>query len=348
MLAVIPVADLSRDEWLHVGMALKNNGNTVSDWRQWSRNDDRFKDGECERLWQGFTGTGLTIATIHDIAKRYGYQEPSHSNHYDETGREIVVRTRDRIADCPVNLILPKNFIWTRQGITQLVPSKKKDRDFDYFPVTATPIIITREFCEPIKHRTEYEIAMLLRGKWIRTEVDGRTLTEARLLAELGNYGAIINEVGRLKKFFDALRACNPDLPQVASYKQTGWTSDDFEDFAYPSVTGNAVVRREGYDYERIFKPKGDPELWKQKFVEVTEQGGAVACVFIGAACAASLVKPMNLPNLQLHLFGPKSIGKTPLLKFAVSTCDTIPAILSPRHNFDIKTRCHNYRRLLP
>lgn len=253
MLAVIPVADLSRDEWLHVGMALKNNGNTVSDWRQWSRNDDRFKDGECERLWQGFTGTGLTIATIHDIAKRYGYQEPSHSNHYDETGSEIVVRTRDRIADCPVNLILPKNFIWTRQGITQLVPSKKKDRDFDYFPVTATPIIITREFCEPIKHRTEYEIAMLLRGKWIRTEVDGRTLTEARLLAEIGNYGAIINEVGRLKKFFDALRACNPDLPQVASYKQTGWTSDDFEDFAYPSVTGNAVVRREGYDYERIF-----------------------------------------------------------------------------------------------
>jgi len=325
MLATIPVADLSRDEWLHVGMALKNNGNTVSDWGQWSRADERFKEGECEKLWQGFTGTGLTIATIHDIAKRYGYQEPSkpnhsnHSNHSDETGSETVVRTRDRIADCPVNLILPENFIWTRKGITQLVPSKKKDRDFDYFPVTATPIIITREFCEPIKHRTEYEIAMLLRGKWIRTEVDGKTLTEARLLAELGNYGAIINEVGRLKKFFDALRACNPDLPQVAVYKQTGWTSDDFKDFAYPSVTGNAVVRREGYDYERIFKPKGDPDAWKKKFVEVTEQGGAVACTFIGAACAASLVKPLNLPNLQLHLFGPKSIGKTPLLKFAVS-----------------------------
>lgn len=325
MLAVVPVADLSREDWVNVGMALKNNGNSVSDWEQWSRADDRFKEGECEKLWQGFTGTGLTIATIHDIAKRYGYQEPSHSNqsnqsnHSDETGSENVVRTRDRIADCPVNLILPENFIWTRKGITQLVPSKKKDRDFDYFPVTATPIIITREFCEPIKHRTEYEIAMLLRGKWIRTEVDGRTLTEARLLTELGNYGAIINEVGRLKKFFDALRACNPDLPQVAVYKQTGWTSEDFETFAYPSATGNAVVRREGYDYERIFKPKGDLEAWKKKFVEVTEQGGAVACVFIGAACAASLVRPLNLPNLQLHLFGPKSIGKTPLLKFAVS-----------------------------
>ena len=50
MLAVVPVADLSRDEWLHVGMALKNNGNSVSDWEQWSRADERFKEGECEKL----------------------------------------------------------------------------------------------------------------------------------------------------------------------------------------------------------------------------------------------------------------------------------------------------------
>ena len=329
MLAVIPVADLSRDEWVNVGMALKNTGNSVSDWEQWSRPDERYHEGECEKLWQGFNGSGLTIATIHDIAKHYGYQEPNrsnrpnhsnHSNHFFESMNDNnTIRTRDIIADCPVNLDLPGNFIWGLKGIFQVVPSKKKDRDFDYLPVTATPIVITKEFCEPTSHRTEYEIAMFLRGKWIRTEVDGKTLTEARLLTELGNYGAIINEVGRLKKFFDALRACNPNLPQVAAYKQTGWTSEDFDDFAFPSATGTAVVRREGYDYERIFKPKGDPEAWKRKFVEVTEQGGAVACVFIGAACAASLVRPLNLPNLQLHLYGKKSIGKTPLLKFAVS-----------------------------
>ena len=73
MLEIIPVAALSRYEWLNIGMALKNNGNSVSDWEQWSRPDARFKTGECEKLWQGFTGTGLTIATICDIANRYGY-----------------------------------------------------------------------------------------------------------------------------------------------------------------------------------------------------------------------------------------------------------------------------------
>lgn len=75
MLEVIRVADLSREDWLNVGMALKNNGNTCADWEQWSRPDERFKDGECDRLWQGFNGSGLTIATIHDLAKQYGYDE---------------------------------------------------------------------------------------------------------------------------------------------------------------------------------------------------------------------------------------------------------------------------------
>ena len=77
MLDVIPCADQSREDWIQVGMILKNNGNTVSDWTNWSRNDSRFKEGECEKLWQDFRDNGgLTIATLHDFAsKLYGYSE---------------------------------------------------------------------------------------------------------------------------------------------------------------------------------------------------------------------------------------------------------------------------------
>ncbi|PUU99538.1 hypothetical protein DCD76_18395, partial [Acinetobacter baumannii] len=77
MLEVIPVAALSRDEWLAVGMALKNNGNDCAEWEQWSHPDERYKQGECEKLWQGFNGSGLTIATICDIAEHYGYNAKS-------------------------------------------------------------------------------------------------------------------------------------------------------------------------------------------------------------------------------------------------------------------------------
>ena len=77
MLEVIPASDLSYDEWISIGMALKNNGNPVADWANWSRNDSRFKAGECERLWQGFNRDGYNIGTIYEFAIKYGYDAKS-------------------------------------------------------------------------------------------------------------------------------------------------------------------------------------------------------------------------------------------------------------------------------
>lgn len=75
MLNFIPCSELTYEDWLAVGMILKNNGNSCADWVQWSRNDTRFKDGECQSKWNGFNGNGLTIATLHKLAVLYSYSE---------------------------------------------------------------------------------------------------------------------------------------------------------------------------------------------------------------------------------------------------------------------------------
>ena len=49
-LKYINVASLSYQEWVNVGMALKAEGYDVSVWDEWSRNDSRYKAGECELL----------------------------------------------------------------------------------------------------------------------------------------------------------------------------------------------------------------------------------------------------------------------------------------------------------
>ena len=341
MIALIPVADLSREDWINVGMALKNNGNNVSDWEQWSRNDERYHKDECEKLWQGFTyGGGLTIATIHDLAKKYGYQEPSHNDTPASMDKDSHVRTRDRISNCPVNLIVPENFIWTKIGIIQRVPSKKKDQDFDYLPVAKTPIVPTKEFREPIKGTVEYEVAILSRNKWQTVIVDGRTLGDARLLTELCNYGAIIDEPSRLRQFFNAIRACNFDLPQIKTYKQTGWTNSDCETFAYPTGGDDYIVRRPGFDYEEIFKPKGNAASWKQKLLEVEKQGGAIAAITMGAALASPLVRPLGLPNIQVHVEGKRGIGKSALPEFAASIYgDPSPGAMTRTFSASLKNR---------
>lgn len=71
----LPVADLDRAEWLSVGMALKESGEDVSVWDAWSRNDKRYKKGECARLWNGFRGTSNPVkaGTIIQMAKDRGW-----------------------------------------------------------------------------------------------------------------------------------------------------------------------------------------------------------------------------------------------------------------------------------
>ena len=73
MLDFIVPSSLTYDEWLAVGMALKNIGCDCSDWEQWSRADDRFKDGECEAKWNGFNRDGYDIGTLYLFAEPNGY-----------------------------------------------------------------------------------------------------------------------------------------------------------------------------------------------------------------------------------------------------------------------------------
>ncbi|MBR0288578.1 MAG: PriCT-2 domain-containing protein, partial [Selenomonadaceae bacterium] len=94
-LETIPVSAMSRDEWLNIGMALKNNGNACTEWEQWSRNDERFKIGECENLWRGFNREGLTIATIIEIAMRYGYDAKAIQRQWFELHPELSNSARN-------------------------------------------------------------------------------------------------------------------------------------------------------------------------------------------------------------------------------------------------------------
>lgn len=80
-LKYISVSSLSYQEWVNVGMALKAEGYDCSVWDDWSRNDKRYKAGECERKWRSFNGSSkpITGATIVQMAKDNGYVPHSFS-----------------------------------------------------------------------------------------------------------------------------------------------------------------------------------------------------------------------------------------------------------------------------
>lgn len=101
LLEYIHPADLSYQEWVNVGMALKHEGYTAADWDAWSRNDSRYHNGECWRKWDSFQGakTPVTGGTIVQMAKEHGWRPYGTADAYaldwdsEISGRDGVVVT---------------------------------------------------------------------------------------------------------------------------------------------------------------------------------------------------------------------------------------------------------------
>ena len=75
----IDPAKLDYQEWLNVGMALKDAGIPCSVWDDWSRRDAaRYHSGDCEKKWRTFNGSAapVTPGTLFHYAKEQGYIPP--------------------------------------------------------------------------------------------------------------------------------------------------------------------------------------------------------------------------------------------------------------------------------
>ena len=84
ILEQIHPADLDYQEWINIGMALKEEGYTAADWDQWSQRDPaRYHSGECLRKWGSFHGSTepVTAGTIVQMAIDHGWvpeRDPGH------------------------------------------------------------------------------------------------------------------------------------------------------------------------------------------------------------------------------------------------------------------------------
>ncbi|MGN0305502.1 MAG: PriCT-2 domain-containing protein, partial [Lachnospiraceae bacterium] len=76
VLTYIDPSRLTYQEWINVGMALKEEGYSASEWEKWSMTDhSRYHHGECFRKWNSFNGavSPVTGGTIVQMAKDNGW-----------------------------------------------------------------------------------------------------------------------------------------------------------------------------------------------------------------------------------------------------------------------------------
>jgi regulatory protein RepA len=95
----IDPAMLDYQDWVNVGMALKEAGHTAADWDAWSRRDvSRYHAGECFRKWDSFRGAPnpVTAGTIVQLAKDQGWK-PERSNDSYELEWNAIIGNKDEL-----------------------------------------------------------------------------------------------------------------------------------------------------------------------------------------------------------------------------------------------------------
>lgn len=181
ILSFIDVRSLSYQEWVSVGMALKDGGFSCEIWDKWSRDDSRYHPGECEGKWKTFSGASgqnVTMATVMQMAYDGGFESGGESRELDWDD-EIGVRSDDYV-------VIDKNWVESKE----IQPPKRID-----------PVKELTTYLETLFDSTE-TVGFVTEtwekdGKFLPTK-GSYTKTAGELLSELakckGDIGAVIGD----------------------------------------------------------------------------------------------------------------------------------------------------------
>lgn len=126
LLEYIDPGTLDYQDWVNVGMALKQEGYTAIDWDAWSKRDSRrYHPGECEKKWNSFSGSAapVTGGTIVQMAKDNGWT-PERNDH--ELGWDDEIGSKDDLVIVNHNwlegkdVVIPDRWDPVKQLVTYL------------------------------------------------------------------------------------------------------------------------------------------------------------------------------------------------------------------------------------
>lgn len=107
MLNAIDPDELGYDDWLKMGMSVKsqlNNEVGLAIWDEWSQKGKRYKAGECDIRWNGFSDFGTVRGgTLFYFAKEAGWKpDPTKGERGGNPFDELVTRMNKEYAICAV------------------------------------------------------------------------------------------------------------------------------------------------------------------------------------------------------------------------------------------------------
>lgn len=217
-------------DWLTVGMALKEEGYSVSDWESWSLRDAaRYHRGECAAKWNSFNGTGspVTGGSIVQLAMDRGmtfgsgeFRELDWDSEINFEGEDMPIATGEGIP-----IAEPRNFDPVSEIVTYLETLFEAGENVGY---------VTETWESDDKGKRKF---LPTKGAWDRTA--------GELIAALHNCGGDIGAVfGDYNPEAGAWIRFNPlDGKGVKNENVTDYRYALVESDSMPIEQQNAVIR---------------------------------------------------------------------------------------------------------
>ena len=273
MLDFINPANLTYDDWLAVGMALKNIGFNCSDWEQWSRNDDRFKDGECESKWNGFNRDGYEIGTLFHFAQLGGYDAKEiyhewyelHSNSRPSDRKNNDTEPKAQIDSLKIELHSVNNTLADFDSEkNSALEHLKNIETFDSKTVFSTDVVTAAAFAKLFDKQAFSEFRREVKNYGDKHKDQKASVNE--WLADVRNKAAEI-----ISRQNDLLTRHNEILAQIRSLSFVA-QNDDLQSFSIPSgysVSNNGIEKVAG---ESMISVCRRPVIIKAKTFSVDEK----------------------------------------------------------------------------
>lgn len=197
-LSFINPAALSREEWVNVGMGLKQAGESWESWDAWSAGDPaRYHPGECEKLWRSFRREGISAGTVIHMARERGWDGGGHELDWDSQISAEAAAPLPEVPESWIAAMEPRDFDPLSQVREYLITLFKPEdfvgyvteaRNFDG-RIVPTSGSYTRTRDKLLADLEKYGIGTLgdadtEAGAWVRfNPLDGQGISDANVTA---------------------------------------------------------------------------------------------------------------------------------------------------------------------
>ena len=290
MLDYITVVDGEYEKWLNVGFALFNEGIDCSLWENWSRTQPDFKDGECERKWNGFhhDPNGISIASLYQWATEGGYVESDIRNEFFQLHPELAAKNQSPVSSIDslkIELHSVKKALADFDSEKNAAIEHLKNVDtFDSDSIFSDDVLNAAAFTKLFDKKTFSDF---------KSEITLFNRKTKEKKASVNEWSAVVRDKAAdiNSRQTDLLTRHNEILAQIRSLSFVA-TNDDLQNFSIPagySVSNNGVEKVAG---ESMITVCRNPVIIKSKTFSVDEKIFKLTLAYINQAGKLKALPP--------------------------------------------------------